>query len=121
MTKQPLNRLYVFALADKKGREAVTEVVEDESLTRFEPDANLNGGGANFICGHHAGTQERSALHLCRRENPVVRLRIERIKQRPGNSVPLSVPLKLRLTRISACLGGPRRSLSCSAYWLAGL
>jgi len=45
VTKQPLNRLYVFALADKKGREAVTEVVEAESLTRFEPDANLNGGG----------------------------------------------------------------------------
>jgi hypothetical protein len=57
MSKQALNRLYVFALVDKKGREAVTEVVEAESLTRFEPDANLNGGGANFICGHHAGTQ----------------------------------------------------------------
>ena len=33
-------------------------------------------------------------------------------RQRTGNSVPLSVPSKLRLTRISACLGGPRRSLS---------
>ncbi len=92
MTKQPLNRLYVFALADKKGREAVTEVVEDESLTRFEPDANLNGGGANFICGHHAGTQERSALHLCRRENPVVRLRIERINN--GQETPYRSPYR---------------------------
>src|SRR5258708_6581074 len=58
----------------------MAEVVEAELLTRFEPDANFNSGGANFICGHHAGTQGRSALHLCRRENPVVRLRIERIK-----------------------------------------
>jgi hypothetical protein len=54
---------------------AVTEVVEAESLTRLEPDANLNGGGTNFICGHHAGTQGRSGPHLCPRENPVVRLR----------------------------------------------
>jgi hypothetical protein len=28
-----------------------------ESLPAFEPDAGLNRGGANFICGHHAGTQ----------------------------------------------------------------
>jgi hypothetical protein len=34
---------------DKKGREAVTEVVEAESLTRFKAAANLiNGGGANL-------------------------------------------------------------------------
>jgi hypothetical protein len=35
----------------------MAEVVQAESLTRFEPDANLNGGGANFICGHHVGTR----------------------------------------------------------------
>jgi hypothetical protein len=45
MSKQALNCLYVFALVEKKGREAVAEVVEAESLTRLEPDANLNGGG----------------------------------------------------------------------------
>ena len=33
MSKQALNCLNVFALVDKKGREAVTEVVEAESLT----------------------------------------------------------------------------------------
>jgi hypothetical protein len=52
MSKQALNRLYVFALADEKGRKvakAVAEVVEAESLIGFEPNANLNGGGANFI------------------------------------------------------------------------
>jgi len=49
MAKQSLNRLYVFALVDKKSREAVGEVVEPESLPTFQPDANLNGGWANFI------------------------------------------------------------------------
>jgi hypothetical protein len=33
------------------------------------------------------------------------------------NSVPFSVPLKLRLKRISANFGGPGRLVSCSAYW----
>ena len=84
--------LHVFALVDKKGREAVTEVAEAESLTRLEPDANLNGSGANFICGHYAGTQGRSALHLCRRENPVVRLRIERINN--GQETPYRSPYR---------------------------
>jgi hypothetical protein len=37
--------LYVV---DQKSREAVAEVVESESLTRFEPDANLNFGGADL-------------------------------------------------------------------------
>jgi hypothetical protein len=35
--------------------------------------------------------------------------------------VPLTVPLKIRLTRISTYLDGPRRLVSCSKYWLAGL
>jgi hypothetical protein len=48
MTKQSLNRLYVFALVDKKGRKGVTEIAEAESLAGFEPDAKLNRGGANF-------------------------------------------------------------------------
>ena len=39
MTKQSLNRLFVFVLGDKKGREAVLEVVESESLTWFKQDA----------------------------------------------------------------------------------
>jgi hypothetical protein len=38
--------LHVFALADKKVREAMAEVVEAESLTRLQRDANLNRGGA---------------------------------------------------------------------------
>jgi hypothetical protein len=33
MAKQARNCLYVFALVDKEGREAVAEVVEAESLT----------------------------------------------------------------------------------------
>jgi hypothetical protein len=37
------------------------------------------------------------------------------------NPIPFTVPLKLRLTRISTCLGGPCRLVSCSKYWLAGL
>src|SRR5258708_29579521 len=57
----------------------MTEVVKAESLPRFQPDANLNRGGANFVCGHHAGTQRCSALHLFGGENPVVRLCIESI------------------------------------------
>ena len=79
VAKQALNRLHVFALVDKKGREAVAEVVKAESLTVFEPDANLNRGWANFILCHHAGTQRRSALHLCGGENPIVWVRIERL------------------------------------------
>ena len=35
--------------------------------------------------------------------------------------VPLSVPLKLRFTRISACLRATGRCLSYCKYWLAGL
>src|SRR5258706_13060794 len=77
MPKQTLNRLYVFALADKKGREAVAEVVESESLPWLKPDPNLNGCGTNLIGGHHARTQRRSALHLCGWKNPILRLRIE--------------------------------------------
>jgi hypothetical protein len=42
---------YVFALVDKKGGEAVAEVVKAESLTVFEPDANLNRGWTNFSRG----------------------------------------------------------------------
>ena len=39
MTKQALNRLYVFALVDEKRREVVAEVVKPESLAGFEPAA----------------------------------------------------------------------------------
>ncbi|HMH79299.1 MAG TPA: hypothetical protein VK514_03705 [Candidatus Acidoferrum sp.] len=79
MSKQALNCLYAFALVDKKGREAVAEVVKAELLTRLKQDAGLNRGWANFILCHRACAQERSTLHRCRRENPVVRLGIERI------------------------------------------
>jgi len=37
------------------------------------------------------------------------------------NPVPLSVPLKLRLTGISAYFDSPGRCLSYSEYWLVGL
>jgi hypothetical protein len=40
------------------------------------------------------------------------------VKQNP---VPLCVPLKLRLTRISTYLDSLSRIVSCSKYWLAGL
>ena len=54
MSKQALNCLNVFALVDKKGCEAVAEVVEAESLPRLKSDANLNRGWANFVFRHHA-------------------------------------------------------------------
>jgi hypothetical protein len=95
---------YVFALVDKERHEAVAEVVKAESLPEFKPDADLNRGGAAIMLALRSvlpfifveGKSSRPASHRA-------------YKQRPGNSVPLSVPLKLRLTRISACLGGPRR------------
>ncbi len=40
MAEQALNRLYVFALADEKGGEAMAEVVEPELLTRLKQDAD---------------------------------------------------------------------------------
>ncbi|MGC0776297.1 MAG: hypothetical protein WCD68_03765 [Candidatus Acidiferrum sp.] len=79
MAKQALNRLYVFAFVDKKGREAVAEVVESESLPWLKPDANLNRSRTNFIFRHHAGAQWRFALHLCGGKNPILRLPIEGI------------------------------------------
>jgi uncharacterized membrane protein YhfC len=36
MTEQALNRLYILALADKKGREAVAELMEPELLAGFQ-------------------------------------------------------------------------------------
>ena len=92
MAKQALNSLYVFALVDKEGREAVAEVVKAELLTRLKQNADLNCGWGNFILCHHAGTQGRSALHLCRRENPVVRLRIERVNN--GRETPYRSPYR---------------------------
>jgi hypothetical protein len=79
VSKQPLNRLYISALIYKKGGEAMAEVVEPESLPRFEPDANLNRGWANFILCH-------------RRENSVVRLRIERVNN--GQETPYRSPYR---------------------------
>jgi len=92
MTQQSLDSLYVFALVDEKGREAVAEVVKAELLTRLKQDADLNRGWANFILCHRACAQERSALHLCRRENPVARLRIERINS--GQETPYRSPYR---------------------------
>jgi hypothetical protein len=48
MAKQSLNRLDVFAVVDQKGREALAEVVELESLTRLKPDADLNSRLGEF-------------------------------------------------------------------------
>ena len=62
MAKQALNRLYVFALVDKKSCEAVPEVVEAEPMPVFEPDPNLNRGGTDFIFCRHAGAQRPSTL-----------------------------------------------------------
>jgi len=120
MAKQALNGFYVLAFVDEKSREAMAEVVEAESLTRFEPDASLKRGGANLSAAIMLALRAfwPSSLSKGKSSRPASH---RAYKQRPGNSAPLSVPLKLRLTRISACLGGPRRSLSCSAYWLAGL
>jgi len=61
------------------------------------------------------------ALYFARRNVPKVLTSEEKENNVKKNPVPLSVPLKLRLTRISTYLGGPRRLVSCSKYWLAGL
>jgi hypothetical protein len=82
----------VFALVDKEGREAVAEVVKAELLTRLKQDADLNRGWANVVLCHRACAQRCSALHLCRRENPVVRLRIERINN--GQETPYRSPYR---------------------------
>jgi predicted transcriptional regulator len=77
VTKQSLNCLYVFALVDKEGREAVAEVVKAELLSRLKADADLNRGWANFILCLRACAQRCFALHLCGRENPILRLRLQ--------------------------------------------
>jgi hypothetical protein len=75
--------------------------VEAESLTRFEPDANLNGGWANLSAAIMLAL--RDVLPFILVEGKIQSPASHRAyKQRPGNSVPLSVPLKLCLTRISA-------------------
>src|SRR6202166_1328781 len=53
VAQQSLNRLYVLAPADQKRRKAMTKVMESESLTGFQSNANLEGGGANLVCGHY--------------------------------------------------------------------
>ncbi len=78
-----ISGLSLHAFVDDERCEAVAEVVEAESLTTFETDANLNGCGPNFGCGQHAGTQRRSALHLCGWDNPVLRLHSESLGQSP--------------------------------------
>jgi hypothetical protein len=114
MAKQALNCLYVFALVDKEGREAVAEVVEAESLTTIGSSRMPILMAAGPILSAAIMLALRGVLPFIFVEGKSSRPASHRAyKQRPGNSVPLSVPLKLRLTRISACLGGPRRSLSC--------
>jgi hypothetical protein len=56
-----------------------------------------------------------------REGSEVHQFRWREIKQHPKNPVPLSVPLKLRLTRISTYLDVPDRPVSYSKYWSVGL
>jgi predicted transcriptional regulator len=77
VTKQSLNCLYVFARVDEKSREAVAKVMEAESLSALKPDANFSHSRTNSILRHHAGAQRCFALHLCGRENPILRLRLQ--------------------------------------------
>ena len=71
VAQQPLNRLYVLAPANQKRRKAMTKIMESESLTRFQANADLEGGGANLVCCHYARAQRRLALQLHGREDPV--------------------------------------------------
>ncbi len=45
VAQQSLNRLHVLALANQKRRKAMTKIMESESLTRLQSDADLEGGG----------------------------------------------------------------------------
>src|SRR4029077_6248444 len=54
VARQSLNRLYILAPADQKSREGMTKIMESESLTRFQSNADLEGGGANLVCCHDA-------------------------------------------------------------------
>jgi hypothetical protein len=56
VAQQPLNRLHVLAPANQKRRKGMTEVVKSESLTGFQSNADLEGGGANLVCRHDART-----------------------------------------------------------------
>src|ERR1700692_2467692 len=47
VAQQALNRLYVLSPANQKRRKAMTKVMESESLTRFQSNADLECGGAN--------------------------------------------------------------------------
>ena len=93
MSKQALNRLYIIALVDKKGREAMAEVVEAESLPRFEPNANLNRGWANFSFAIMLA--RRGILHFIFVEGKIKspgRLRIEGINN--GQETPYRSPYR---------------------------
>jgi hypothetical protein len=101
MAKQSLNRFYVLAFVDEEGREAVAEV--------WSP--NRRPGSSRMPTLIAAGRILSAAIMLALRgvlpfifvEGKSGRPASHRAyKHRPGNSVPLSVPLQLRLTRISA-------------------
>jgi hypothetical protein len=72
MVEQSLNRLCVFALTEEISREAMSEVVQGESLLRFQPGANFNRGETHLVLRHPTGTQRSFALHLHGGENPEV-------------------------------------------------
>jgi hypothetical protein len=58
MSKQALNYLNVVARVNQKSRQAVTEVVEAKSPTRFKQDAKLNGSATV----HHSAVQLRTSF-----------------------------------------------------------
>jgi hypothetical protein len=48
VAQQSLDRLYVLAPANQKRRKAMAKVMESESLTRFQANADLEGAGRNL-------------------------------------------------------------------------
>jgi hypothetical protein len=65
MSKQALNCFNIFARVNQKSRKAVPEVVETESLTRFKPDANLNGSGTSHHCAVQLRTSVQCEFLIC--------------------------------------------------------
>jgi hypothetical protein len=72
-------------------------------LTRFQANANLEGGGANLVCRHDAGAWRRPALQLEGRKYPVIRLGVGGLVQ---TGISYSVrPESIRVIFVANCDG----------------
>ena len=97
MSKQSLTRLHVFALVDKKSREAVTEVMKPESLrpgssampTLLPAGRILSfaimlalGGHLPFVLGREEIQSSGFAYRLCRHAGEITRRSSEETSRR---------------------------------------